>query len=52
MDDVAAIRTNDELVEEELCTDPAFRAEWERTAPARGGDRAGLLPSRARSLAA
>jgi ribosome-binding protein aMBF1 (putative translation factor) len=31
MVDVAAMRTNDELIEEELRTDPEFGAEWERT---------------------
>jgi hypothetical protein len=29
---VAAMRTNDELIEEELRTDAAFRAEWEHAA--------------------
>jgi ribosome-binding protein aMBF1 (putative translation factor) len=31
----ASLRTNDELIAEQLRSDPAFRAEWERTAPAR-----------------
>jgi ribosome-binding protein aMBF1 (putative translation factor) len=29
---LAAVRTNDELIEEELRTDAAFRAEWKRAA--------------------
>lgn len=29
---MAAMRTNDELIEEELRADPTFRAEWKRTA--------------------
>ena len=29
------MKTNDELISEQLCADPAFRAEWERTALAR-----------------
>jgi ribosome-binding protein aMBF1 (putative translation factor) len=29
---VAAMRTNDELIEEELRADAAFRAEWKRAA--------------------
>lgn len=28
----AAMRTNDELIEEELCADAAFRAEWKHAA--------------------
>lgn len=31
MVDVAAMRTNAELIKEELRADPAFRAEWQRT---------------------
>lgn len=27
----ASMRTNDDLIEEELRNDPAFRAEWQRT---------------------
>jgi transcriptional regulator with XRE-family HTH domain len=30
------LKTSDELLEEQLASDPAFRAEWERTALARG----------------
>jgi len=30
------LKTSDELLAEQLATDPAFRAEWERTALARG----------------
>ena len=32
---LSEMRTNDELVAEQLRTDPEFRAEWERTALAR-----------------
>ncbi len=32
---LSEIRTNDELIAEQLRTDPEFRAEWERTAVAR-----------------
>jgi ribosome-binding protein aMBF1 (putative translation factor) len=32
MFDPASMRTNDDLIEEELRSDPAFRAEWKRTA--------------------
>jgi transcriptional regulator with XRE-family HTH domain len=32
---LSEMKTNDELVEEQLRTDPEFRAEWERTALAR-----------------
>lgn len=30
-----ALRMNNELIAEQVRSDPAFRAEWERTAPAR-----------------
>jgi transcriptional regulator with XRE-family HTH domain len=29
---LSEMKTNDELIAEELCSDPEFRAEWERTA--------------------
>jgi transcriptional regulator with XRE-family HTH domain len=32
---LSEMKTNDELIAEQLHTDPAFRAEWERTALAR-----------------
>ena len=32
---LSEMKTNDELIAEQLSTDPAFRAEWERTALAR-----------------
>jgi transcriptional regulator with XRE-family HTH domain len=32
---LSEMRTNEELIAEQLRTDPAFRAEWERTALAR-----------------
>lgn len=32
---LSEMKTNDELIAEQLCTDPKFRAEWERTALAR-----------------
>jgi transcriptional regulator with XRE-family HTH domain len=32
---LSEMKTNDELIAEQLRTDPAFRAEWERTALAR-----------------
>ena len=32
---LSEMRTNDELITEQLRTDPAFRAQWERTALAR-----------------
>lgn len=32
MFDVATMRTNDDLIEAELRTDPAFHTEWKRTA--------------------
>jgi transcriptional regulator with XRE-family HTH domain len=32
---LSEMKTNDELITEQLRTDPAFRAEWERTALAR-----------------
>lgn len=32
---LAGFKTNEELIEEQLQSDPAFRAEWERTAIAR-----------------
>jgi ribosome-binding protein aMBF1 (putative translation factor) len=32
---LSELRTNDELIAEQLRTDPEFRAEWERTALAR-----------------
>ena len=32
---LSGMKTNDELIAEQLRTDPAFRAEWERTALAR-----------------
>jgi DNA-binding XRE family transcriptional regulator len=35
MSDVTSMRTNDELIAEQLRADPEFRAEWERTARGR-----------------
>ena len=32
---LSEMKTNDELIAVQLCTDPEFRAEWERTALAR-----------------